>query len=98
MFSHKTNYRYPNAIVYIYTGDIEFSPVEVLRKVQNNLNVKIDPSKVKFVYLTKRRWVEPKMYPIYTLLGQILGSILLGFEAISQINPGNLLYLKIPEI
>ncbi|KAF7274357.1 hypothetical protein GWI33_012975 [Rhynchophorus ferrugineus] len=79
--------KYPNAKIYIYTGDVEFSPVEILRKVQNNLNVYIDPSKVKFVYLTKRRWIEPKMYPIFTLLGQIFGSILLGFEAISHINP-----------
>jgi len=79
--------KYPHATYYIYTGDVEFSSVEILRKVKTNLNVEIDPKNVKFVYLTKRRWVEGNMYPIFTLLGQILGSMWLGLEAISQINP-----------
>lgn len=30
------------------------------------------------------------MYPYFTLLGQSLGSIYLGFEALAQLNPGNL--------
>ncbi|XP_030755042.1 GDP-Man:Man(3)GlcNAc(2)-PP-Dol alpha-1,2-mannosyltransferase [Sitophilus oryzae] len=79
--------KYPQAKFYIYTGDIEFPPVEILRKVKLSLNVDIDPKKVKFIYLTRRRWVEPRMYPIFTLLGQVVGSILLGFEALNQLNP-----------
>lgn len=79
--------KYPRATYYIYTGDIEFSSVEILRKVKYTLNVDINPKHVKFVYLTKRRWVEANMYPVFTLLGQMLGSIWLGLEAISQVNP-----------
>ncbi|XP_066251818.1 GDP-Man:Man(3)GlcNAc(2)-PP-Dol alpha-1,2-mannosyltransferase [Euwallacea similis] len=79
--------KYPQATFYIYTGDIEFSPLEIKRKVKNSLNVEIHSDQLKFVYLTKRKWVEACMYPIFTLLGQILGSVYLSLEAISKINP-----------
>lgn len=75
----------------MYTGDVEATPVEILDKVAKNLNVKLNQNKVKFIYLHRRRWLEAPMYPYFTLLGQSLGSIYLGFEAIGQLNPG--LYL-----
>lgn len=85
--------RYPHAEFYIYTGDVEATPEEILKKVKNVLNVNMEGN-VRFVYLTKRRWVEAERYPYFTLLGQSLGSIYLGFEAMSQINPGaNLIVL-----
>lgn len=56
--------------------------------MKNSLNVDITSDRVKFVYLTKRRWVEADMYPLFTLLGQVLGSMWLGLEALSMINPG----------
>lgn len=85
--------RYPHAEFYIYTGDVEVTPDEILKKVKNVLNVNLDGN-VRFVYLTKRRWVEAERYPYFTLLGQSLGSIYLGFEAMSQINPGaNIIFL-----
>lgn len=51
------------------------------------MNVDLD-SGVKFIYMTKRRWLEAERYPYFTLLGQCLGSIYLGFEALAQLNPG----------
>ncbi|RZC42350.1 GDP-Man:Man(3)GlcNAc(2)-PP-Dol alpha-1,2-mannosyltransferase [Asbolus verrucosus] len=78
--------QYKNAEFYIYTGDIEATPAEILEKVDKLLNVKVDKS-VKFVYLTKRKWVEGAQYPYFTLLGQALGSVYLGFEAINQLVP-----------
>lgn len=79
--------KYPQADFYVYTGDIEATPDEILSKVSKTLNVNVD-KKVKFVYLNKRKWLEPHMYPYFTLLGQSLGSIYLGFEALNQLNPG----------
>ncbi|XP_050305996.1 GDP-Man:Man(3)GlcNAc(2)-PP-Dol alpha-1,2-mannosyltransferase [Anthonomus grandis grandis] len=79
--------KYPEANFYIYTGDVECSPVEIKRKVKNSLNVDIKSDRVKFIYLTRRRWVEASMFPIFTLLGQCIGSMWLGLEAISLINP-----------
>lgn len=79
-------FRYPDADIYVYTGDIEATPGEILSKVTKTLNVKLE-REVKFIYLNKRRWVEADMYPYFTLLGQSLGSIYLGFEALNQLNP-----------
>ncbi|KAF2896348.1 hypothetical protein ILUMI_09811 [Ignelater luminosus] len=78
--------KYPTAEFYIYTGDIEATPLEIVEKVKKNLDVKIDRN-VKFIYLHKRKWVEAEKYPYFTLLGQSLGSIYLGFEALTQLNP-----------
>lgn len=81
--------RYPKAEYYVYTGDVEVTPIEILDKVRNRLNVKLDKD-VKFIYLHRRKWVEADKYPYFTLLGQALGSIYLGFEALSLFNPGEL--------
>ncbi|XP_060534165.1 GDP-Man:Man(3)GlcNAc(2)-PP-Dol alpha-1,2-mannosyltransferase [Cylas formicarius] len=79
--------KYRNADFYIYTGDVQYTSIEILGKVKNTLNVDINPKNVKFVYLRQRRWVESSVYPFFTLLGQIVGSIYLGFEAINQFVP-----------
>ena len=71
----------------MYTGDVEATSEEILRKVKKNLNVQVG-SNLQFVYLTKRKYVEPHMYPMFTLLGQNLGSVHLGYEAIKQLVPG----------
>lgn len=82
-------FRYPNAEFYIYTGDVEATPIEILQKVQKTLNVQLEKN-VKFIYLHRRKWVESSMYPYFTLLGQAIGSIYLGYEALCQLNPGKL--------
>ncbi|KAJ8968015.1 hypothetical protein NQ314_002519, partial [Rhamnusium bicolor] len=59
--------------------------LQALQK-KKNLNVDVDKN-VKFIYLNKRKWVESDKYPVFTLLGQALGSVYLGFEALSKLNP-----------
>ncbi|CAH1118531.1 unnamed protein product [Phaedon cochleariae] len=78
--------KYPKAEFYIYTGDIEATSMEILDKVRKRLNVEVLDT-VKFIYLHKRKWVEGDMYPYFTLLGQALGSVFLGYEALNQLNP-----------
>ncbi|KAG5868191.1 hypothetical protein JTB14_030264 [Gonioctena quinquepunctata] len=78
--------KYPKAEFYIYTGDVEVTAIEILDKVRNRLNVEVDKN-VKFIYLQRRKWVEGEQYPFFTLLGQALGSIYLGYEALVQLNP-----------
>ena len=73
----------------VYTGDLEADPDQILKKVERNFNVKISES-IEFVYLHRRRWVEAEMYPYFTLLGQSLGSIWLGIEALNALQPGKL--------
>ncbi|KAJ8956290.1 hypothetical protein NQ318_015026 [Aromia moschata] len=77
---------YPKAEFFIYTGDVEATPIEIIEKVRKNFNVDVSKS-VKFIYLNKRKWVEADQYPIFTLLGQALGSLYLGLEALSKLNP-----------
>ncbi|KAL3270520.1 hypothetical protein HHI36_021059 [Cryptolaemus montrouzieri] len=78
--------RYPNAQFYIYSGDIDVAPLEILQNVKKIMNIDIEKN-VKFIYLTKRPWIEASKYPVFTLLGQALGSIYLGFEALNNFTP-----------
>ena len=45
------------------------------------------PCQVEFVYLQRRGWVEASKYPYFTLLGQSLGSLFLGWEALMAFVP-----------
>lgn len=79
--------RYDNAKVFIYTGDIDATSEEILQKAKNTFNVSIDKKDVEFIFLNRRRWVEAERYPHFTLLGQSLGSVFLGIEALSKHPP-----------
>ncbi|XP_044763883.1 GDP-Man:Man(3)GlcNAc(2)-PP-Dol alpha-1,2-mannosyltransferase isoform X2 [Coccinella septempunctata] len=78
--------RYHTAEFYIYTGDIDVSAEEILLKVKNVMNIDIQKN-IKFIYLTKRSWIEASKYPCFTLLGQAVGSMYLGFEALQRFTP-----------
>ena len=78
--------RYPNVHIVVYTGDLDADPEQILNKVKKVFNFQLE-RKVEFVYLHKRRWVEATMYPYFTLLGQSLGSIWLGIEALNSFVP-----------
>ncbi|CAL8068913.1 unnamed protein product [Orchesella dallaii] len=71
----------------IYTGDVGASPSDILSKARNNFNIIISPTNVEFIFLSRRNWVESSPFPIFTLLGQSLGSIYLGLEAFSSFVP-----------
>lgn len=81
--------RYPGTKVVVYTGDLEASPDEITNRVRQRLNIEL-PERVEFVYLHQRGWVEAAKYPTFTLLGQSLGSLILGMEALNAFLPGNL--------
>ncbi|CAL7952447.1 unnamed protein product [Xylocopa violacea] len=78
--------RYPNVHIVIYTGDLDAHPDQILNKAEKIFNYKIE-HKIEFIYLHRRKWVEPFMYPYFTLLGQSLGSIWLGIEALNSLVP-----------
>ncbi|XP_021926373.1 GDP-Man:Man(3)GlcNAc(2)-PP-Dol alpha-1,2-mannosyltransferase isoform X2 [Zootermopsis nevadensis] len=78
--------RHTHVKIVVYTGDLDASPEEILKRAEKRFNIKlIDP--IQFVYLRRRRWVEADMYPYFTLLGQSLGSIVLGTEALTAFIP-----------
>ncbi|XP_033338871.2 ALG11 alpha-1,2-mannosyltransferase isoform X1 [Megalopta genalis] len=78
--------RYPDVHIVIYTGDLDADPEQIINKAETVFNFKIE-RKLEFVYLHKRKWVEATMYPYFTLLGQSLGSIWLGIEALNSYVP-----------
>lgn len=86
---HILIFRYPTAEFYIYTGDVDVAAEEILQKVKNVMNIDIDKS-IKFIYLTKRSYIEASKYPCFTLLGQAIGSMILGFEALQKMAPGKM--------
>lgn len=81
-------FRYNNINITIYTGDVDVTPEKILQKAHNIFNVDINRDSVSFLFLKKRKWVEAKYYPYFTLLGQSIGSMVLGMEALWQHQPG----------
>jgi len=74
--------RYPAATCIIYTGDTDAAPDQILAKARERFDMEIPDTRLQFVYLHKRRYVEAEMYPRFTMLGQSCGSIILGVEAL----------------
>lgn len=66
----------------VYTGDPYVSGEEILRKARQRFNISL-PRPVEFVFLKKRSWIEASTYPYFTLLGQSIGSMVLGWEALN---------------
>ena len=79
--------RYSFVRCVVYTGDEPSSrPESILKKVRENFAINLQ-SDVKFFYLARRGWVEASRWPRFTLLGQSLGSIILGMEALMTFVP-----------
>lgn len=78
--------KYSDVHIIIYTGDLDTDPQQILHRTEKVFNFKIQ-SNIEFVYLHRRKWVEASMYPYFTLLGQCLGSIWLGIEALNSFVP-----------
>nr|XP_045625193.1 GDP-Man:Man(3)GlcNAc(2)-PP-Dol alpha-1,2-mannosyltransferase-like isoform X1 [Procambarus clarkii] len=78
--------KYQNVRCYIYTGDTDVTPQQILQKAQQRFNV-ILPRPVEFIFLQSRTLVEAKHYPFVTLLMQSIGSIILAGEALSKFRP-----------
>ncbi|ORX98574.1 UDP-Glycosyltransferase/glycogen phosphorylase [Basidiobolus meristosporus CBS 931.73] len=79
--------KYPNAVCVVYSGDIEMTKQGILDKVRDNFGIELNHSTLCFKFLTKRYLVEDKRYKRFTLLGQSLGSIILGWEALTLLVP-----------
>ncbi|XP_032453976.1 GDP-Man:Man(3)GlcNAc(2)-PP-Dol alpha-1,2-mannosyltransferase [Nasonia vitripennis] len=83
---HALQTKYQSGQIYIYTGDLDADRDKILNNVEKVFNIKVQDN-VKFIYLFTRKWVEADNYPYFTILGQSLGSIRLGFEALQQLQP-----------
>uniref|UniRef100_A0A8D8QZQ8 GDP-Man:Man(3)GlcNAc(2)-PP-Dol alpha-1,2-mannosyltransferase n=1 Tax=Cacopsylla melanoneura TaxID=428564 RepID=A0A8D8QZQ8_9HEMI len=77
----------PNYKIYIYTGDVDASPSEITKRAHQRFNICIPEHAITFIYLYRRKFVEASLYPYFTLLGQSIGSMILGFEALLSFQP-----------
>lgn len=84
---HATQLRYPSALCVIYTGDHDASKDQILTNVQNRFNIHLNPARLCFLYLSTREYVLASKYPRFTLLGQSLGSLVLGWDAFNLLAP-----------
>nr|XP_002129496.1 GDP-Man:Man(3)GlcNAc(2)-PP-Dol alpha-1,2-mannosyltransferase-like [Ciona intestinalis] len=77
---------HPGVKCVVYTGDITSTASQILNKASSTFGITLSNS-VDFVFLRRRRWVEATRYPILTLLGQSMGSVWLGVEALLACPP-----------
>ncbi|XP_054655540.1 GDP-Man:Man(3)GlcNAc(2)-PP-Dol alpha-1,2-mannosyltransferase-like isoform X2 [Dunckerocampus dactyliophorus] len=78
--------RYSHMDFVVYTGDLGVSPHEMVDGARRRFNIVL-PRAVHFVFLKHRMLVEPSLFPHFTLLGQSLGSVFLGWEALTEFVP-----------
>ncbi|CAE7247821.1 Alg11 [Symbiodinium natans] len=78
---------HPGVACVVYTGDVDVTAADLLESARQRFGVAINASGVHFVFLTRRHWVEASSWPRFTLLGQSLGSLILGWEAVCQFQP-----------
>eukprot|EP00963_Diacronema_lutheri_P006356 scaffold544_cov320-Pavlova_lutheri.AAC.70 len=75
----------PNAVVHLYSGD-DADAEELRKRAIEVFGVEIHRP-VHVVRLKLRRLVQAETYPRFTMIGQAVGSILLGLEAIFKLTP-----------
>ncbi|KAL4868820.1 hypothetical protein BDV12DRAFT_93772 [Aspergillus spectabilis] len=82
-----TQRRWPSAVCAIYTGDLDVTKAAMLERVQTRFNIQLHAPTVELLYLTTRKYVQSSMYPYMTLLGQSLGSLIVGYDAFTLLVP-----------
>ncbi|XP_067111210.1 GDP-Man:Man(3)GlcNAc(2)-PP-Dol alpha-1,2-mannosyltransferase-like [Osmerus mordax] len=75
--------RYPNVSFVVYTGDQGVTGEQITEGARQRFNIRL-PRPVNFVFLKNRALVEASSYPHFTLLGQSMGSLFLGWEALTS--------------
>ncbi|KZT57279.1 glycosyltransferase family 4 protein [Calocera cornea HHB12733] len=77
----------PNVISVVYTGDTDATKQEIIDKVKARFGITLRPETLHLAYLKSRHLVEDKAWPRFTLIGQSLGSMVLGYEAMKKLIP-----------
>ncbi|CAK4027274.1 glycosyltransferase family 4 [Lecanosticta acicola] len=81
-----TQQRYPKALCVVYTGD-DARKEEIIENVMKRFNINLNPARIAFVYPTTRDWVLASRWPHFTLLGQSVGSLILGWDSFNTLVP-----------
>lgn len=73
-------------IVTIYHGE-SATPKEILENVERLFHLKLNANRIVFIYLSRRWLIDPKTWPVLTLVGQLFGSVVLAVQLITQLPP-----------
>ncbi|EFH39136.1 glycosyl transferase family 1 protein [Arabidopsis lyrata subsp. lyrata] len=76
----------PDLDCVIFTGDHDSSSDSLARRAVDRFGVHLQ-SPPKVIYLSKRKWIEERTYPHFTMIGQSLGSVYLAWEALRKFTP-----------
>lgn len=76
-------------IAVIYTTNIDAKPLEILAKADLKFNIKsLDSKRIVFIYLRRfSALIDAAYWKHFTLVGQLIGSVLLGLEAMYELSP-----------
>ena len=81
-------YSFVRCVIYTGLGDKkDNSSSQILNKVRDQFGIALRTDEVMFVRLYRLKWVEPGTWPRFTILGQSLGSVVLGLEALFKFSP-----------
>ncbi|KAG2732849.1 hypothetical protein G9P44_003839 [Scheffersomyces stipitis] len=76
-------------IAVVYTTNIEAEPLQILQKAEDKFQVSgLDSSRIVFIYLRRfGHLIDGAYWKHFTLIGQLVGSMLLGLEALFELTP-----------
>ncbi|GAB2215601.1 hypothetical protein Droror1_Dr00019990 [Drosera rotundifolia] len=76
----------PDLDCVVYTGDRDATPESLMGRAVDRFGVEL-VKRPEVVHLNKRKWIEEKTYPRFTMIGQSLGSVYLSWEALCKLTP-----------
>lgn len=79
--------QHPGVHCIVYSGDSDVTPAELLSSAKSRFGVLIQSQSIHFCFLNGRRWVDASTWPRFTLIGQSVGSVFLGWEALCRFRP-----------
>lgn len=82
-----TQERYPKALCVVYTGDHDVDKDTIIENVKNRFNIPLYPPRLTFLYLNTRDFLLAQNWPHFTLLGQSIGSLIVGWDAFNLLVP-----------
>eukprot|EP00761_Pharyngomonas_kirbyi_P014795 gb/GECH01014825.1/.p1 GENE.gb/GECH01014825.1/~~gb/GECH01014825.1/.p1 ORF type:complete len:471 (+),score=79.82 gb/GECH01014825.1/:1-1413(+) len=79
--------QHPDYVLFLYTGDTA-TALEQTERATERFGIEFPhPERIHRVPLHRRHLVEPQRYPVFTLLGQSIGSVVLAAEALLKHTP-----------
>lgn len=89
LHAQSTKHKQKPLHVLIYTGDLGVAPNDILQRAEAHFGVRLTslPMPLSFVFVQGRELLEAARYPVLTMVGQSLGSIMLAIVCLVNFLP-----------